>query len=48
MRETCGMHGRHVKCIHNLVRKPEGKRLLVIPRYRWEDNMKTEDIINRM
>jgi hypothetical protein len=30
MRNTCKI----------LVRKPEGKRLLGSPRYRWEDNIK--------
>jgi hypothetical protein len=31
------MHGRDEKCIQYLVGKPEGKRLLGRPRYRWED-----------
>jgi len=29
------------KCLQVLVGKPEGKKLLVSPRRRWEDNNKT-------
>ena len=27
-------------CVEDLVDKPEGKRILGRPRYRWEDNTK--------
>jgi hypothetical protein len=38
--EACGMHGQDEKCIQNLIRKPERKRLLVIPIRIWEVNIK--------
>jgi len=28
------------RCVEDLVGKPEGKRLVVSPRHRWEDNTK--------
>jgi hypothetical protein len=37
---TCGTHGRKVYKV--LVRKPEGKRPLERPRYRWEDGIRMD------
>jgi len=35
---ACSTHGRDEKFIHNFGwEKPDGKRPLVRPRYRWED-----------
>jgi hypothetical protein len=34
------MHEREEKCIQGLVGKPEGKRPIGNPRYRWEGNIK--------
>jgi hypothetical protein len=33
---------RDEKCIQCLVRNSEGKRPLVTPRYRWEDNIEMD------
>jgi hypothetical protein len=34
------MYGRQEKCIQVLVRRPEGKRQLGKPKYKWKDNIK--------
>jgi hypothetical protein len=39
---ACGTSGRDEKCVHVLVGKPEGKRLLGRPRRRWEDNIRMD------
>jgi hypothetical protein len=39
--ELCGSW-RDEKCIHILVGKPEGKRILGRARCRWEDNIRME------
>jgi hypothetical protein len=36
------MHGLKKNAYRILVGKPEGKRLLEIPRRRWEDNIKVD------
>ena len=35
-------YGGEERCIKVLVGKPEGKRQLVRPRHRWEDNTKID------
>jgi len=35
---TCSTHNRDEKCRNILIAKPEGKRVRVRPRHRWEDN----------
>jgi len=37
---ACGMNGRDEKCTQYLVGKPEGKRPLARPRYRWEETVR--------
>jgi hypothetical protein len=39
MGRTCSIHGEKRNAYRILVRKPEGKRLLRKPRYRWVDNI---------
>jgi hypothetical protein len=36
------MNGRDKKCMKYLVGKPKGKRPLIRPRHRWEDNIRME------
>jgi hypothetical protein len=38
----CGTHGGGKRCLQVLVGMPEGKRPLVRPRRRWEDNIKLD------
>jgi hypothetical protein len=40
MGRECSTYGEKMKSYRILVRKPEGKRPLGRPRYRWEDNTK--------
>jgi hypothetical protein len=40
MVSVCSTYGREEECIQSFVGKPEGKRPLVRPRTRWEDNIK--------
>jgi hypothetical protein len=40
MGEACSMHGGEEECRQNLVWKPEGKRLHVKHKCRWEDEIK--------
>lgn len=42
MREACSAHGEDKTCLQISIRKPEGKRPLGGPRYRWEDNIEVE------
>jgi hypothetical protein len=39
---ACGMNGENMNAYRILVRKPEGKRPLGRPRYRWEDNIRMD------
>jgi hypothetical protein len=39
---ACSAHGGNEVCIWGFVGKPEGKRLLGIPRRRQEDNIKMD------
>jgi hypothetical protein len=39
---TCGIHGGGEGVYRVLVGRPEGKRPLGRPRYRWEDNIKMD------
>jgi hypothetical protein len=39
---TCGTHGEGRRVYRFLVGSPEGKRPLVRPRRRWEDNIKMD------
>jgi hypothetical protein len=39
---TFGTHGEGERCYTVLVGRPEGKRPLVKPRRRWEDNIKID------
>ena len=39
---VCSTHWGEVRHIRVLVGKPEGKRPLGRPRYRWEDNFKMD------
>ena len=39
---ACSMYRGGERCIQGLERKPEGKRPLVRPRPRWEDNIKMD------
>jgi len=38
----CGTHWGEERRIQGLVVKPEGRRMLGIPRRRWEDNIKMD------
>jgi hypothetical protein len=47
------MHGEKRNAYKILVTKPEGKRPLVKPRHRWEDNIKMDqeigwEVVNRI
>jgi len=42
MGEACSAYGREERLYRMLVGKPEGKRPLGRPRYRWEDNIKLD------
>jgi hypothetical protein len=42
MGEACSTYGEEERCTQDLVKKPEGQRLLGRPRHRWEDNTKTD------
>jgi hypothetical protein len=39
MGKACGMYGRQERCIQGFGGRPERKRSLGRPRYRWEDNI---------
>jgi hypothetical protein len=39
---ACGMYGREQRCNRVLVGRPEGKRPLRRPRFRWEDRTKMD------
>jgi hypothetical protein len=39
---TCGTHGGGERCLRVFVGRPEVKRPLGRPRYRWEDNIKLD------
>jgi hypothetical protein len=36
------LHGRNEKCVQDFGRKYEGKRPLVRPRRRWDDNIRMD------
>jgi hypothetical protein len=42
MSGACGAHGEKKGAYKILVRKPEGRRTLGIPRRRWEDKIKMD------
>jgi len=42
MGEACSTYGEEERCTKDLVKKPEGQRLLGRPRHRWEDNTKMD------
>jgi hypothetical protein len=42
MSGACSEYGGEASAYRNLVGKPEGKRLFVIPRHRWENNIKMD------
>jgi hypothetical protein len=42
MGRTCGTYGERRGAYRVLVEKPEGKRPLERPRYRWDDNIKMD------
>ena len=37
---TCNTYGGEEMCIHDLVGKPDGKRIVGRPRHLWEDSIK--------
>jgi hypothetical protein len=47
MSRACSTHGRYEKFIQIWVGKPEGKRPLLRPGHRWEDNIKNGSSRNR-
>ena len=42
MVEACGTYGGQEKCLQDFVRKPEGKRPVVIPTCMRKDNIKVD------
>jgi hypothetical protein len=42
MGRACGMYGDRRGAYRVLMSRPEGKRQLVRPRHRWEDNIKMD------
>jgi hypothetical protein len=39
---TCGTHGGGERCLQGFGWRPEGRRPLVRPKRRWEDNIKLD------